>query len=317
MQGGAVVVQIRPGDLTHDAVSWWELAGHDLDDLAKAWAMLHHAARIPALVGSSWASPKGDGTHATLTWMAGQGLLDGIFVSEPVAGARPMRGVLRLWNLDLFLVEETGVPIDQINLVGRTLDDARAWMIESTKEQAGEPNRQIQPAKTVPSSPVSDDGGLFAETSQLAQAELLRLYGNTASLLEQVTWTVEGSTPVRIWPFSMELSVQVRLPQEDKALPPKFVVMGLAPPGEYAPGGYWYVAPWQTQPDPDTTKWRAPGFGRWIERKGELPIAVLPIAEVTSTEEPAEQHGRLASFFADAFNECVRHLIHNPAPPEA
>ena len=311
------MVQIRPGDLTHDAISWWELAGHDPEDLANAWAVLHHAARIPALVGSSWASPRGDGTHATLTWMAGQGLLDGIFVSEPVAGERPMRGVLRLWNFDLFLVEETGVPIDQTNLVGRTVEDARSWMIEKAQEHAGEPKRTIQPAKPEPSSPVSDLGEPFTELSQLAQAELLRLYGNTAALLEQVTWTVEGSTPVRVWPFSMELSVQVRLPQEDKTLPPKFVVMGLAPPGEMSATGYWYVAPWQTQPDPDTSKWNAPSFGSWVPRKSELPIAVLPIAEVTSTEDPAEQHSRLASFLAEAFNEAVRHLGGEPTEPAA
>lgn len=311
------MLQIRPGDLTHDAIRWWELAGHDSEDLAKAWAIAHHAARIPALVGSAWASPRGDGTHATLTWMAGQGLLDGIFVSEPVAGARPMRGVLRLWNYDLFLVEETGVPIDQITLPGRSLEDARAWMIDTTKEHAGEPTRPIQPTKAEPVSPVSESGEPFAEPSQLAQAELLRLYGNTAALLEQVTWTVEGSSQVRIWPHSLEVSVQVRLPQEDKSLPPRFIVMGLAPPGKFDAGGYWYVSPWRTEPDPDPTNWNAPKFGRWKARKGDLPIAILPITEVTSTEDPNEQHTRLATFLADAFNESIRHLAHDADTPGA
>ena len=306
------MIQIRPLDLTHDAVRWWELAGHDPADLAKAWAISQHAVRIPALVGSSWASPKGDGTHATLTWMSGHGLLDGLFVSEPAATAEPMRGVLRLWNFDLLLVEETGVPIDEISLVGRTLEDARNWMLETTQTKAGEPMRQPQPLKVEPESPVSTAQEAFTEPSQLAQAELLRLYGNTSALLEQVTWTTEGATPPRVWPISMELSVQVRLPQEDKSEPPRFIVLGLAPPGELAPGGYWYVAPWRTQPNPDTSKWSSLSLGHWVDRKGELPIAVLPITEVTSTQDPTEQHSRLAVFFSEAFNEAVGHL--NDAP---
>jgi len=70
---------IRIGDLTHDAVRWWELAGHDPEDLALAWAQSHHAVRLAALVGSAWGSPRGDSSHTSLTWMSGHGLLDGLF----------------------------------------------------------------------------------------------------------------------------------------------------------------------------------------------------------------------------------------------
>ncbi len=300
--------QIRPGDLTHDAVRWWELAGHDPEDLAGAWAMANHAVRLAGLVGSSWASPRGDGTHATLTWMSGQGLLDGLFVSEPVAGERPMRGVLRLWNLDLFFVEESGVPIDQISLIGKTLEEGRSWLLVAVEGQAGKPRREPRPFRPEPNHPVSTEGEAFAEISQLAQAELIRLYANTSAVLEQVSWTVTGSAPVRVWPHSFEMSVQVRLPQDDPGEQAKFIVMGLAPPGELDGAGYWYVAPWQTQPDSDVTRWKAPGMGRWMERPSELPIAVLPLEAVTSTQEPTEQHNRLATFFAEAFNECMRHL---------
>lgn len=301
--------QIRAGDLTHDAVHWWELAGHDTEDLRKAWAQSHHAARLPALVGSSWASPRGDGSHGSLTWMSGHGLLDGLFVSEPVEGARPMRGVLRLWNLDLLLVEESGVPIAETALVGMTLDEARNWILSITTEHADTPSRTPTPQRPTPDSPVSTEGQPFAELSQLAQAELLRLYHNTSALLEQVSWTVPGSSPVRVWPHSFELNVQVRLPPKDEDQPPRFIVMGLAPPGDLDPGGYWYVAPWATSPSPDASTLAPPGLGRWAGRTGELPIAVLPIAEVTSTQDKAEQHNRAAQFFAEAFNESIRTLL--------
>lgn len=300
--------QIRTGDLTHDAVHWWELAGHDREDLGRAWAQSHHAVRIAALVGTGWAEPRGDGTHGSLTWMSGHGLLDGLFVSEPVAGDRPMRGVLRLWNLDLLLVEESGVQIAQTSLVGMTLEEARAWLVAVTSEHAGEPSRPLTPVRADPDSPVSADGQPFAEASQLAQAELLRLYHNSAAMLEQITWTVPGSSPVRVWPHSFELSIQVRLPSPDPEQPGRFIVMGLAPPGELDEGGYWYVAPWMAQPNTDASRLGTPGKGRWVERTGETPIAVLPIAEVVSTEDRAEQHNRAASFIADAFNASIRAL---------
>ncbi len=301
-------LQIRPGDLAHDAVRWWELAGHDPNDLAQAWALSNHAARLAGLVGSSWATPKGDGTHGTLTWMSGQGLLDGLFVSEPVAGDRPMRGVLRLWNFDLFFVEETGVPIAETSLVGMSLAEGRQWMLDAAQSQAGNPAREPRPSSTEPTHPVSVNGQVFSEPSQLAQAELIRLYANTSAVLEQVSWTVAGSAPVRVWPHSFEMSVQVNLTPENPDEQARLIVMGLAPPGELASAGYWYVAPWQTLPDSDTSRWKSPEYGDWVARKGELPIAVLPIQAVTSTEDPAEQHMRLARFFAEAFNESMRHL---------
>ena len=52
-------------------------------------------------------------------------------------------------------------------------------------------------------------------------------------------------------------------------------------------------------------------------RKGDLPIAILPITEVTSTEDPNEQHTRLATFLADAFNESIRHLAQDADTPGA
>lgn len=300
-------LKIGIGDLTHDAVHWWELAGHDPEDLARAWAQSHHAARLAALVGSCWGSPRGDSAHTALTWMSGHGLLDGLFVSEPVAGERPMRGVLRLWNLDLLLVEETGVPIDKTELIGRTLEDAHAWIVSVTTAQASEPRGKIQPIKAEPASPVSTEGKPFSETSQLAQAELIRLYANTAAVLEQLTWTVEGASPVRVWSHSFEASVQVRLPARSPEESPRFIVLGLAPPGDFSASGYWYVAPWRVGGE-DQSPWAALPVGAWIPRTGEPPIAILPLTEVTSTQNPAEQHARLAGFLALAFNESARQL---------
>ena len=300
-------LRIGIGDLTHDAVHWWELAGHDPEDLAGAWAQSHHAARLAALVGTFWGSPRGDSAHTALTWMSGHGLLDGLFVSEPVAGPRPMRGVLRLWNLDLLLVEETGVPIETTQLVGMTLAEAHDWIVQATTTHASSPKRAIHPIKTDPVSPVSAEGKPFAEASHLAQAELIRLYANSTAVLEQFTWTVEGASPVRVWPHSFEASVQVRLPALSPEESPRFIVLGLAPPGELSASGYWYVAPWRVGGD-EQSPWAALPFGSWVPRTGEPPIAILPLTEVTSTQNPAEQHARLAGFLASAFNESVQQL---------
>jgi len=111
-----------------------------------------------------------------------------------------------------------------------------------------------------------------------------------------------------IWPHSFEVSVQVRLSAKDKDDSPRFIVVGLAPPGELSAAGYWYVAPWRASADDDTSRWAPLPFGSWVRREGEPPIGVLPLTEVTSTQDPAEQQARLASFLTEAFNESVKHL---------
>ena len=303
---GDSVDTLRAGDLAAEAVHWWELAGHDSADLAQAWAQAHHAIRLAGIVGKSWASPRGDGQHAAMTWFSGPGLLDGLFASEPVSGDRPMRGVIRLWNLDLLLVEETGAEISKIELIGKTLSYARNWMIETVKQHAGDAKRAIPENQPTPEQGVAV-GVEFGGLSQMAHAELLRLYGNTASVLEQVSWTVDGASPVRMWPHSFELSTQVRLSAEDE-MPPKLIVMGLAPPGKLSAGGYWYVAPWRTNVESKSDSWNKLPVGGWVTGKNELPIAVLPIGDVVESEDPDVQHDRLAQFFAAAFNACRTNL---------
>jgi hypothetical protein len=298
---------LRAGDLAAEAVHWWELAGHDPVDLANAWAQAHHAVRIAGLVGKSWASPRGDGQHAALTWYSGQGLLDGLFASEPVAGDRPMRGVIRLWNLDLLFVEESGAPIDEMEVSGKTLQSVRNWMINAVSQQAGKAGRTVPENQPKPEHGVAS-GDEFGELSQMAHAELMRLYGNTASVLEQVSWTVDGASPVRVWPHSFEMSTQVRLSSADE-MPPKLVVMGLAPPGKLSAGGYWYVAPWRTNVKRESDSWDKLPFGSWHLSEGELPIAVLPIEEVVESEDPAVQHDRVAKFFAASFNICQTNMV--------
>lgn len=305
-QRGQHLEQLRAGDMSHEAVHWWELAGHDEADLASAWAQAHHAVRIPGIVGKAWASPRGDAQHAAMTWMSGQGLLDGIFASEPVAGERPMRGVIRLWNLELFLVEETGSPISHMELVGKSLDEGRQWMIDAVQREAGPAPRPLQDPPEKPDHPINK-GEPVGELSQLAQAELIRLYANTGAVLEQVAWTVPGASPVRMWPHSFEMSTQVRLGPKEES-PPRFIIMGLAPPGKLAGSGYWYVAPWRSNVKSEKDAWNDLPFGFWSTPDNEIPIAVLPVADVVSSEEPSVQHDRVASFFAEAFNQSRANL---------
>ncbi|GAB5495574.1 MAG: hypothetical protein Phyf2KO_06540 [Phycisphaerales bacterium] len=292
--------------MSHDAVHWWELAGHDETDLASSWALASHAVRIPGIVGKSWASPRGDAQHASMTWMSGQGLLDGIFVSEPIAGERPMRGVIRLWNLELFLVEESGSPIATTELVGKSIAEAHSWMVSAIENEAGPAPRPVQEPQKLPEHPVAD-GAPVGDLSQLAHAELIRLYSNTAAVLEQVAWTMSGATPVRMWPHSFEMSTQVRLGPKEES-PPRFIVMGLAPPGKLSLSGYWYVAPWRSTVQGDNDSWEDLPFGSWSKPENEIPIAVLPVADVVSSEDPSVQHNRVASFFAAAFNQSKANL---------
>ena len=295
------MITIQPGDLTHDAVHWWELAGHQSEEMQSAWAQVSVALRPLGVFAGRWAEPRDDGSHLSLTWLGGQGLLDGLFVTEPGQGqSQTRRAVLRVWDLMLYLVEESGTPVAETSLVGKTPVESIEWIIQTSECQLGpagnarwhEPPMEVQTA--------------FVEPSQLAQAELIRLYANTSAVLEQISWTVEGAEPVRTDPFTAEMMVQIVLPTSAEATPPNAVLLGLAPPGALSKSGYWYVAPWDAESRLRAFDWPQLTHGTWSRQGEDLPIAILAVDDVTKTQDPREQLERVSEFLAQAANASVR-----------
>ena len=294
------MITIQPGDMAHEAVHWWELAGHQPKEIRTAWRQVTAALRPLATFAGRWIEPQDDRSHLSLTWLGGQGLLDGLFVTEAAqTETKTMRMVLRVWDLMLYLVEESGSPVAETSLFGKTPSEAAEWMEKTCTEHLGIALYKEQPALP------SEFEGAFQEPSQLAQAELIRLYADTSSILEQISWTVEGAEPVRTDPYTAEMKIQIVLSPKDQTSPPNAVLLGLAPSGSLSESGYWYVAPWDAESRMRNFDWPELTHGYWSREGDDLPIAVLAVEEVAMSQDPREQLEKVSQFFAQATNRSM------------
>ncbi|MFG0283541.1 MAG: hypothetical protein ACF8R7_03895 [Phycisphaerales bacterium JB039] len=300
-------------------VRWWELAGHDQASLRQAWRQTHYAAQAAAEIGKSWGEPAADDSHTSLSWLDGAGLLQGAMLGQVAsAGENPVRSAMRMSDLRLLLLSPAGAPLEQTALAGRTLPDAIGWIRAAAETHAGPAAHEAVPAPDLPEHPLAK-GAKFAATAQLAQVELIRLYANASHVLERISAiAAEISDPVRIWPHHFDIATLLTLDRSDDGSPRRTLGLGLTPPDGLIDDGYWYVSGWSATPlRPGATRMPALAHGRWIERTGSLPMAVLPISAVTavagdpeSIAEPGEQQQRVADFLATAANASLEALDH-------
>ncbi|HED53543.1 MAG TPA: hypothetical protein ENJ00_05010 [Phycisphaerales bacterium] len=294
------MITIQPGDMAHEAVHWWELAGHQPKEIRTAWRQVTAALRPLATFAGRWIEPQDDRSHLSLTWLGGQGLLDGLLVTEAArSDTIPMRAVLRIWDLMLYLVEESGSPVAETSLIGKTVSESIDWLIQTCDKHLGAAPHRPHPELAI------EFEGAFQEPSQLAQVELIRLYANTSAILEQISWTVEGAEPVRTDPYTAEMMTQIVLSSDGQTTPPNAVLLGLAPSGSFSESGYWYVAPWDAESRMQSFDWPELTHGYWSREGDDLPIAVLAVEEVAKSQDPREQLEKVSQFFAQATNRSM------------
>ena len=296
--------------LTADAIvlpkqRWWEMAGHDNARLTSAWINTHHAAQAAAELGKSWSTALDDDSHSNFFWIDGDNLLDGMLVGQEAASESGIRAAFRVWDLHLFVIDAEGRPLAQLDMQGKTAGEAQSWVRGIASEHAGNPLQAAAPAPDLPAHDVQN-GGAFEEPNQLAQAELIRIYGNTSRLLDTINELAEGAIQPRIWPHHFDFAGLVTA-RQDAGRATRTIGLGVTPPDALSDTGYWYVSPWSAHELGDR-RWPDLELGRWIDRGGSPPMALLPIDAVTSTEDPVEQAQRLASFVASAFNTCWENL---------
>ena len=300
-----------------ESVRWWELAGHDPGALREAWRQTHYAAQAVAEVGKSWGTPAPDDSHTNLSWFDGSGLLEGAMLGQVAgAGSEPVRAALRLQNLRLLLLSPAGAPLAQTSAAGRTVEETIAWMRAAAATKAGDAARQADPAPDLPEHPLGA-GGRFDEPAQLAQAELIRLYANASAMLERIaTLASPNAEPVRIWPHHFDVATLITVARAEDGAQRRTLGIGLTPPDALIDEGYWYVSGWSVDPPERSGGAMAPlPVGRWIDRPGALPMAALPLSEITAHPEDPEafadrrtQKGRVAEFLGGAANSTLEAL---------
>ncbi|MEM8756550.1 MAG: hypothetical protein AAGF47_02055 [Planctomycetota bacterium] len=289
-----------------EGVQWWELAGHhDERGLLETWRELHHAVQLVAELGKGWARAEADDSHSTLVWIPNaERLQDQFFASRLAEGGRPARALLRPWDMKLFLIDAAGSPIDSVELEGTTFERALGWVRSVAEGAIGPAVQDAEPAPDLPDHPVAS-GSAFGEPNQLAIAELIRFYSNADAVLGRVHELLDTESEPVTWPHHFDLAVLKIVSRDASGEMEHTIGFGLTPPDSVSAEGYWYVSPWSRTPGGGAA-WPDLPVGRWEPRGDAAPMAVLPASEVSSTEDPAEQHERVAAFIADAYNACRR-----------
>ena len=251
-----------------DDVRWWELAGHETAPLTEAWRRLHYACRSVAEIGGAF----GDPPDGTLRWFDGSQLLDGFFAGRAVGTTQRVLPALRLWDMHLFVITESGAAIGELPLEGHTVEQATGWIVDSVLNILDEPVRQAtEPAQGLPDHALGD-GAEFGPPNQFPQAELIRVYANTGAMLGA------AGLDSAVDPGTMMMSAESGGAR-----------LGLAPPGEWSTHGCWFVS---------GTGARKLSAGRWV-RDG---LAVFDLVELHGVEDGVEQRRRVACFLSEAFN---------------
>ncbi len=306
---------VRLADLAERS-SWWELAGHETSSLREAWRLCHHAAQPAAELAKAFGIPEADDSHSAMQWIPGRRIIDGYFRGRLV---ETPRGVvctaLRPFDLSLFLIKPNGDLYAEMPLEGKTIEQAHGWVLTTTMNLFDVPVRQATEAPPdLPPHPAGS-GEKIQSPNQLALIEVVRLYENTASLLEAFgsdsassgdASDAAGQTAVLCWPHHFDLARLFVLARDAAGEMTHTIGVGLTPPDELEPAGYWYVSPWVRSDQPAASVAEVPmEHGYWHRRDGQPPMAVLPITALAGIEDQQRQHQLVLEFVTAAFNSCV------------
>jgi hypothetical protein len=294
------------------AVDLWPRVGYaDPDDLIDAWRQVHHAAQALVHLGKSWGEPRADDAHSALEWSDE----DAGWLSEGSGPLGSVIGWLDLGGASLWLERRTPQEGAWIELDGRTIEALTAWTKAAAERLSGGGAKQAAaPAPDLPDHPAASGQRLQLDDPD-ARGDLESLYegaGLLLSTLREALGNAHGAadddaTP-RVWPHHFDAASLFVVARDEHGNMSRTIGVGLAPPDTVEPSGYWYVSPWAAEQD-------APGpgpdplpHGRWHPRGDSLPMAILPLSEMTPLADGDDQHARIASFVAAAFNASLEIL---------
>ncbi|MBW2231800.1 MAG: hypothetical protein JRH17_15545 [Deltaproteobacteria bacterium] len=280
-------------------MSWRTLGAVAPTQLVDARLQLHHAAQVVASAGVTFLEPAPDDSHPNLGWVEPLGALMG----HCLPGADAQVG-LRVADLSLLLVNQSGAVSDEFALDGTKLDDGYAWLAEATARAGAElPSAGItRAAYEIPNHPTGR-GEAFSCKSQQAFAELARWFANGHHALVELATRVPGASDVRCWPHHFDLGSLAVLATEPDGSLAKSIGLGLSPGDDSYAEPYWYVSPWP-YPEPNALPSLVRG-GHW-HTEG-YTSAILTGSELVGGS-PESQSDRLHAFLDAAVDVCQRIL---------
>lgn len=258
---------------------WTPLGSRPPESLTRARLQAHWAAQLVSAVGTGHLEPASDFSHTNLGWDAAREVLAGRPLADgTVAG-------LRLSTLSL----EVGDA--QLELDGRTMADALAWLSERTGGKA-----LVRPEHDMPAHPVGE-GGCFS-TGDLAPAltELEAWFADASAAVTAFASRTDGAGEARCWPHHFDVATLVAVPTPEGA-EARSVGVGFSPGDGSYDQPYFYVTPW---PYPATEALpELPAGGQW-HTKGWTGAVLVASEVLAETGQPE----RVDAFLAGASEAC-------------
>jgi hypothetical protein len=270
-------------------MSWQQLGAIAPADLVSARQHAHFAAQVISAAGETFAPHVPDTSHTAMVWDAAHEALAGREL--PGAGCRV---ALRVHDLGLLLLTNSGAIAAQTRLAGRTLAEAYAWAADALESHArgALAGALVHPGYALEPHPL-ERGARFAEDPGLP--ELSRWFANADLELRRIARETRGAGEVLCWPHHFDIATLVVLESDAAGDPLRTVGVGLSPGDDFVSEPYWYV-----NHGPGTDRGELPPLaaGEWL--RGGSPFAVLRGSEVVAAGAAAEQAARSRAFLASA-----------------
>jgi len=222
-------------------VSWERLGDPSPDELEASRLELHYAAQLPGAV-CALIAPQPDHAHLALEWSGEQRML----VTHEVPGAQgasPFRIGLRLTDLGLVLLDPTGTQRREQSLVDLTLDGGLRWLAGTIADYTGEELPELKlPEHELPAHAIAT-GEPFSFREPEAFQELARWFSNGDRVLQRISASNPGSTPVQIWPHHFDAATVIPVRGGGEANDTRTVGVGMSPGDATYEEPYLYVTP--------------------------------------------------------------------------
>jgi len=274
-------VSERPG-------AWVGVDPERSTSLVDARLQLHHAAQLATALGISYLEKQADDSHTNLEWLPAMRAL-----ASNRAGPANVRVAVRPDPLALLVLDSADAPVATLELSGRTIDEAVAWVRARLAEHGLDAAAfTTKRHYTIPPHPVAESRP-FDARDRGAFAELATWFGDSDLYFRDLSSRVRGASPVRCWPHHFDIGMLF------ESTGGTSIGVGLEPGDAYYAEPYWYA---NRYPAPAVDALSAlpalDGSGSW--HTTEWIGAVLTGSRMART--PADQRAQVARFFASAFH---------------
>ena len=241
-------------------MSWERLGEPSPDVLEGSRLELHYAAQLPGAIGVSLLAPRPADGQQALSWDDEQ---RAVLSSEvPGSGDTPAYRVgLRFTDLSLFLLDPEGARRGEKSLVGLTLHEGLRWLAGAIADYTDDKTPELTlPGHDLPEHPIQA-GEPFSFREPEEFEELARWFSNGDRVLQRVSASNAGSSPVQVWPHHFDAATLITLHGGADAQSVRTVGVGMSPGDATYEEPYLYVMPW---PYPDASALPdLDGGGRW------------------------------------------------------